>query len=112
VAPAPFLAFSATTALSAEYLSLPLVNSSQLPDKLADERAVFVEPLSSRLRNTYPVGRQQFRDAAVLGDGKLAQLIARVSADKVIPRRDVWKALGKVACSRVPPASRPEKSTQ
>ena len=62
----------------AEYLSLPLVNLHKLPDKIDDERAVFVEPLAAACEILTQVDVRNFRDAAVLGDGKLAQLIARV----------------------------------
>jgi len=67
----------------AEYLSLPLVNLHKLPDKLADERAVFVEPLAAACEILTQVDVSKFRDAAVLGDGKLAQLIARVLRTKL-----------------------------
>src|SRR2546430_6987229 len=62
----------------AEYLSLPLVNLHKLPDTIVDERAVFVEPLAAACEILTQVDVGKFRSAAVLGDGKLAQLIARV----------------------------------
>jgi alcohol dehydrogenase len=40
--------------------------------------AVFVEPLAAACEILDQVDMKQFREAAVLGDGKLAQLIARV----------------------------------
>lgn len=62
----------------AEYLALPLENLHPVPDSVTDEQAVFVEPLAAACEILEQVNVKQFRDAAVLGDGKLAQLIARV----------------------------------
>src|SRR2546430_10939715 len=67
----------------AEYLPLPLVNLHKLPDKTQDERAVFVEPLGAACEILTQVDVSKFRGAAVLGDGKLAQLIARVLRTKL-----------------------------
>ncbi len=62
----------------AEYLALPLENLHVIPKSIADEQAVFVEPLAAACEILEQINVKQFRDAAVLGDGKLAQLIARV----------------------------------
>ncbi len=62
----------------AEYLALPLENLHPVPDSVTDEQAVFVEPLAAACEILQQVDIKQFRAAAVLGDGKLAQLIARV----------------------------------
>jgi alcohol dehydrogenase len=62
----------------AEYLALPLENLHAVPDFVSDEQAVFVEPLAAACEILEQVNAKQFRQAAVLGDGKLAQLIARV----------------------------------
>jgi threonine dehydrogenase-like Zn-dependent dehydrogenase len=62
----------------AEYLALPLENLDALPDSVSDEQAVFVEPLAAACEILEQVNVRQFREAAVLGDGKLAQLIALV----------------------------------
>ena len=62
----------------AEYLTLPLENLRAIPDSIIDEQAVFVEPLAAACEILDQVPVKQFREAAVLGDGKLAQLIARV----------------------------------
>ena len=69
----------------AEYLTLPLENLHIVPDGLSDEQAVFVEPLAAACEILDQVNVKEFRSAAVLGDGKLAQLIARV-VRTVIPR--------------------------
>jgi threonine dehydrogenase-like Zn-dependent dehydrogenase len=62
----------------AEYLALPLENLHVVGASISDEQAVFVEPLAAACEILQQVNVKQFRAAAVLGDGKLAQLIARV----------------------------------
>jgi len=62
----------------AEYLTLPLENLHVVPNSVSDEQAVFVEPLAAVCEILEQVNARKFRSAAVLGDGKLAQLIARV----------------------------------
>lgn len=62
----------------AEFLTLPLENLHIVPDSVSDEQAVFVEPLAAACEILEQVDVRKFRSAAVLGDGKLAQLIARV----------------------------------
>src|SRR5882757_2658519 len=62
----------------AQYLALPIENLHAIPDSISDEMAVFVEPLAAACEILDQVNVKQFREAAVLGDGKLAQLIARV----------------------------------
>ena len=62
----------------AEYLTLPVENLQVIPDSISDEMAVFVEPLAAACEILDQVKVKHFREAAVLGDGKLAQLIARV----------------------------------
>lgn len=66
----------------AEYLALPLENLHRIPSNVSDEQAVFVEPLAAACEILTQLKGQldirPFRQAAVLGDGKLAQLIARV----------------------------------
>jgi alcohol dehydrogenase len=62
----------------AEYFALPLENLHVVPEGVIDEQAVFVEPLAAACEILEQVDTKQFREAAVLGDGKLAQLIALV----------------------------------
>lgn len=62
----------------AEYLTLPLENLHAVPDNIPDEVAVFTEPLAAACEILDQVAVRRFREAAVLGDGKLAQLIALV----------------------------------
>jgi len=69
----------------AEYLALPLENLHVVPSSVSDEQAVFVEPLAAACEILDQVDVSGVREAAVLGDGKLAQLITRVLLRK-IPR--------------------------
>src|SRR6266404_5393045 len=62
----------------AEYLALPLENLHLVPDSISDEQAVFVEPLAAACAILDQVRAKEFHSVAVLGDGKLAQLVARV----------------------------------
>jgi len=67
----------------AEYLALPLENLHVVPDSVSDEQAVFVEPLAAACEILDQIDIEKFRGAAVLGDGKLAQLVARVLETKL-----------------------------
>jgi len=62
----------------AEYLTLPLENLHVLPSGISDQKAVFIEPLAAACQILDQINIRQFPSAAVLGDGKLAQLIALV----------------------------------
>jgi threonine dehydrogenase-like Zn-dependent dehydrogenase len=62
----------------AEYLALPLENLHPIPEEVSDEKAVFIEPLAAACQILDQIPIRKFLNAAVLGDGKLAQLIARV----------------------------------
>jgi threonine dehydrogenase-like Zn-dependent dehydrogenase len=61
-----------------EFLTLPLENLHMAPDNVSDEQAVFVEPLAAAYEILEQVNVTKLRQAAVLGDGKLAQLVALV----------------------------------
>lgn len=62
----------------AEYLSLPEKNLHLIPDSITDEQAVFVEPLAAAFEIREQLTLNQNWNVAVVGDGKLAQLIAKV----------------------------------
>jgi threonine dehydrogenase-like Zn-dependent dehydrogenase len=62
----------------AEYLALPRRNLHPLPDSLDDEVAVFVEPTAAAFEILEQVPLQTEDRVALLGDGKLALLIAQV----------------------------------
>jgi len=69
----------------AEFLTLPLENLHLVPDSVSDEQAVFVEPLAAACEILEQIEARNFREAAILGDGKLAQLIA-LALRTAIPR--------------------------
>jgi alcohol dehydrogenase len=84
----------------AEYLALPLENLHVVPAQVSDEQAVFVEPLAAACEILEQVDAKKFKSAAVLGDGKLAQLIALVLRT-AIPRVMMYgKHEGKLALAR------------
>jgi threonine dehydrogenase-like Zn-dependent dehydrogenase len=62
----------------AEYLALPVENLHFVPASVSDEKAVFIEPLAAACQILDQLDIRNFPKAAVLGDGKLAQLIATV----------------------------------
>jgi threonine dehydrogenase-like Zn-dependent dehydrogenase len=62
----------------AEYLTLPLENLHLVPLNVSDEKAVFIEPLAAACQILDQIDIRKYPSAAVLGDGKLAQLIAMV----------------------------------
>jgi len=84
----------------AEFLTLPLENLHLIPDSVSDEQAVFVEPLAAACEILEQIRVQNFHEAAVLGDGKLAQLIALVLRS-VLPRVVMYgKHKAKLALAR------------
>jgi threonine dehydrogenase-like Zn-dependent dehydrogenase len=62
----------------AEYLALPVENLHFVPPSVSDEEAVFIEPLAAACQILDQLDIRKYPSAAVLGDGKLAQLIAMV----------------------------------
>jgi threonine dehydrogenase-like Zn-dependent dehydrogenase len=62
----------------AEYLALPVENLHFVPSSVSDQKAVFIEPLAAACQILDQLDIRKFPKAAVLGDGKLAQLIAMV----------------------------------
>jgi threonine dehydrogenase-like Zn-dependent dehydrogenase len=62
----------------AEYLALPIVNLHRVPDGIPEEAAVFTEPIAAACEILEQINVRAHREACVIGDGKLAQLIARV----------------------------------
>src|SRR5665213_1996445 len=62
----------------AEFLALPVINLHRVPENVPDESAVFTEPLAAACEILEQVNIREHREAAVIGDGKLAQGIARV----------------------------------
>jgi threonine dehydrogenase-like Zn-dependent dehydrogenase len=64
----------------AEFLRLPLKNLRAVPDKVADEHAVFTEPLAAACGILDCVTIKSNDRIAVIGDGKLGLLCAQVLA--------------------------------
>jgi threonine dehydrogenase-like Zn-dependent dehydrogenase len=62
----------------AEFLSLPEKNLHVIPDNITDEQAVFIEPLAAAFEIKEQVSLQPQWSVAVVGDGRLAQLIIQV----------------------------------
>src|SRR5262249_26502603 len=59
----------------AEFLSLPSENLTEVPDSVSDLEAVSVEPLAAACRILDQVDISSSSRVAVIGDGKLAQLV-------------------------------------
>ena len=62
----------------AEYLTLPVRNLLEVPASISDKEAVFTEPLAAALEILEQIKIEPAFSVAIIGDGKLAQLIARV----------------------------------
>ena len=62
----------------AEFISLPEKNLHIIPDSISDEQAVFVEPLAAAFEINEQVSMKSEWNVAVVGDGRLAQLIIQV----------------------------------
>jgi len=62
----------------AEFLQLPAVNLLRVPDNIADEHAVFTEPLAAACGVLERVNIDKSDRVAVIGDGKLGLLCAQV----------------------------------
>lgn len=64
----------------AEFLRLPLINLLPVPERIADEHAVFAEPLAAAcgIMERTPVTKDN--NVAVIGDGKLGLLCAQAMA--------------------------------
>ncbi len=64
----------------AEYLNLPPQNLLAVPTSLSDRQAVFTEPLAAACEILDQVEIDSTHRVAIIGDGKLGQLISRVIA--------------------------------
>jgi 2-desacetyl-2-hydroxyethyl bacteriochlorophyllide A dehydrogenase len=62
----------------AEYVTLPVGNLLAVPDAVFDEAAVFVEPLAAACAILEQVPVLPTDRVAVVGDGRLGQLVARI----------------------------------
>jgi threonine dehydrogenase-like Zn-dependent dehydrogenase len=84
----------------AEFLALPIENLHAIPNTVTDEEAVFIEPLAAACEILAQLRVNTFRRAAVLGDGKLAQLIAMVLVSTGTPVAMFGKHSEKLALAR------------
>lgn len=64
----------------AEFLCLPERNCIEVPASVADEEAVFAEPLAAAVQVTRQVKLEPKTNVAVLGTGRLGLLVAQVLA--------------------------------
>ena len=62
----------------AEYLAVPVANLHVVPDTVADEAAVFTEPLAAAFEILEQVSVPASAEVVVFGDGKLGLLCAQV----------------------------------
>jgi len=62
----------------AEYLSLPEQNLHVIPDSISDEEAIFVEPVAAAFEIKEQIPLKSDWKLAIVGDGRLAQLIVSV----------------------------------
>jgi threonine dehydrogenase-like Zn-dependent dehydrogenase len=62
----------------ADYVVLPAENLHELPSGVADEVAVFVEPLAAACRVVEQVDVSRISEAAIVGDGRLGLLVGQV----------------------------------
>ena len=84
----------------AEYLTLPLENLHLVPANVSDEQAVFIEPLAAACQILDQLDIREFPSAALLGDGKLAQLIALVLHAAGVRVTQYGKHANKLALAR------------
>lgn len=64
----------------ADYTTLPLANLHAVPDNVADEEAVFTEPLAAALRIREQIAVRPTSRIAVVGPGRLGLLVAQAMA--------------------------------
>jgi threonine dehydrogenase-like Zn-dependent dehydrogenase len=62
----------------AEYVAVPCENLHLVPENIADEEAVFAEPLAASFEILTQIHPKRDDDVLVLGDGKLGNLCAQV----------------------------------
>ena len=89
----------------AEYITLPNQNIHVVPDSVSDIEAVFEEPLAAALQIVEQYHIKPSHKTAIVGDGKLAQLIAQVISltacdltiiGKHAEKLDLLKSKGKI----------------
>ena len=81
----------------AEYVAVPVANLHEVPPALADDVAVFTEPVAAALEVQEQVLLGPGRHVVVVGDGKLGQLLARTLLLTGCDLRVVGRDPGKLA---------------
>ncbi len=71
------LGISSRDGVFAEYTTLPLANLHRVPDSVADEQAVFTEPLAAALEIQQQIQVKPTDRVLLIGAGRLGQLIAQ-----------------------------------
>lgn len=84
----------------ATHLTLPIANLHPLPDAISDQNACFVEPTAAAFEIIEQVPLDGRDTVAVIGDGKLALLIAQVIATTGAKLTLVGKHAGKLSVAR------------
>jgi 2-desacetyl-2-hydroxyethyl bacteriochlorophyllide A dehydrogenase len=84
----------------ASHVTLPIANLHTLPDALPDERACFVEPTAAAFEIIEQVPLDTRDEVLVVGDGKLALLIAQVIATTGARLTLIGKHAEKLAIAR------------
>jgi alcohol dehydrogenase len=84
----------------AEWLMLPEENLHAVPDSVADEHAVFVEPLAAAVEILEQIHIRPTERVIIIGDGKLGQLAAQVLALTGCALTLVGRHPGKLARAR------------
>lgn len=84
----------------ADYITLPNKNLHLVPDNVSDIEAVFTEPLAAALQITEMYHVKPTHKVAVIGDGKLAQLIAQTLSLTACDLTVIRKHLEKLALLR------------
>lgn len=95
----------------AEYLTLPEANLHVLPDSMPLEIAVFAEPLAAACEILDQVSIPPHTPVAVLGDGKLGILIAKVLAANGYPVRHFGRHVEKLRISGADYSTDPPPAT-
>src|SRR3954464_11218440 len=92
----------------ADFLRLPATNLHVLPRSVADDAAVFVEPLAAAFQVLKQVKPDPKKWVTVLGDGRLGLLVAQVLRDAGCPVRVIGRHPDKLAlCEKWSIRSRP-----
>ena len=84
----------------AEFVAVPVTNLHAVPDGVANEAAVFAEPLAAAFEILEQVHVTAATDCLVLGDGKLGLLVAQVLHQAGARVRLVGRHAAKLAIAR------------